>query len=135
MIWNSLLGRIGLKVKVKLLSRVQLFATPWTVAYQAPPPMGDFPGKNIGVGCRFLLQEIFLTQGLNLCPLHWQAGSLPPSHIIDLGSYLVGPQLQLPDIIEDAQLHVNFRKTTTTVSKLLLLLLSCFSRVRLCVIP
>ena len=40
MIWNSLLGRIGLKVKVKSLSRVQLFATPWTVAYQAPPPMG-----------------------------------------------------------------------------------------------
>ena len=24
-------------MKVKLLSRVQLFATPWTVAYQAPP--------------------------------------------------------------------------------------------------
>ena len=28
------------KVKVKSLSRVQLFATPWTAAYQAPPPMG-----------------------------------------------------------------------------------------------
>ena len=28
------------KVKVKLLSRVRLFATPWTVAYQAPPSMG-----------------------------------------------------------------------------------------------
>ena len=28
------------KGKVKLLSRVQLFATPWTVAYQAPPSMG-----------------------------------------------------------------------------------------------
>ena len=28
------------KVKVKSLSRVRLFATPWTVAYQAPPPMG-----------------------------------------------------------------------------------------------
>ena len=28
------------KVKVKLLSCVQLFATPWTAAYQAPPPMG-----------------------------------------------------------------------------------------------
>ena len=27
-------------MKVKLLSRVQLFATLWTVAYQAPPPMG-----------------------------------------------------------------------------------------------
>ena len=28
------------KVKVKLLSRVRFFATPWTVAYQAPPSMG-----------------------------------------------------------------------------------------------
>ena len=28
------------KVKVKSLSRVRLFATPWTAAYQAPPPMG-----------------------------------------------------------------------------------------------
>ena len=29
-----------MKVKVKSLSRVQLFVTPWTVAYQAPPSMG-----------------------------------------------------------------------------------------------
>ena len=29
-----------LKVKVKLLSRVRLFATPWTVAHQAPLSMG-----------------------------------------------------------------------------------------------
>ena len=28
------------KVKVKLLSGVWLFATPWTAAYQAPPSMG-----------------------------------------------------------------------------------------------
>ena len=28
------------KVKVKSLSRVQLLATPWTTAYQAPPSMG-----------------------------------------------------------------------------------------------
>ena len=27
-------------MKVKSLSRVQLLATPWTEAYQAPPPMG-----------------------------------------------------------------------------------------------
>ena len=27
-------------VKVKSLSRVQFFAKPWTVAYQAPPSMG-----------------------------------------------------------------------------------------------
>ena len=31
-----------LKVKVKSLSCVRLFATPWTVAYQAPPSMGFF---------------------------------------------------------------------------------------------
>ena len=40
----------------------------------------DFPGKNTGVGCHFLLQEIFPTQQLNLyllCLLHWQADSLP----------------------------------------------------------
>ena len=30
----------GVKVKVKLLSHVRLFATPWTVAHQAPPSMG-----------------------------------------------------------------------------------------------
>ena len=27
-------------MKVKSLSHVRLFATPWTVAYQAPPSMG-----------------------------------------------------------------------------------------------
>ena len=53
------------KVKVKLLSRVRLFVTPWTVAYQAPPSM-DSRGKNTGVGCHFLLWGIFPTQGLNL---------------------------------------------------------------------
>ena len=49
--------------------------TPWTVARQAP--LQDFPGKNTGVGCHFILQWIFPTQGLNLCLLHWQADSLP----------------------------------------------------------
>ena len=32
--------KVKSKVKVKLLSRVQLFSTPWTVAYQAPLSMG-----------------------------------------------------------------------------------------------
>ena len=39
-------------VCVKLLSRVRLFAIPWTVARQAPLSM-DSPGKNTGVGCHF----------------------------------------------------------------------------------
>ena len=31
---------VKVKVKVKSLSPVRLFATPWTVTYQAPPSMG-----------------------------------------------------------------------------------------------
>ena len=153
-----------LKVKVKSLSCAQLFATPWTVACQAPLSMGilqarigsgepipsprelsteelnqvllhcrqilyqlnypgevecisrqqsvnllllfscsvvsdtlrphelqparllhpwDIPGKNTGVAWQFLLQGIFLTQGLNLhllCLLLWQVDSSPVSH-------------------------------------------------------
>ena len=36
----------------------------------------NFPDKNTGAGCHFLLQGLFLTQGSNLhllCLLHWQA--------------------------------------------------------------
>ena len=39
-----------------------------------------FPGRNTGVSYHALLQEIFLTQGLNphlLHLLHWQVDSLP----------------------------------------------------------
>ena len=36
----------------------------------------DFPGKNIGVGCYFLLQRISASLELNACLLHWQADSL-----------------------------------------------------------
>ena len=41
----------------------------------------NFPGKNTGVGCHFLLQSIFLTQGSNLRLLLWQVDSLPLSHL------------------------------------------------------
>ena len=47
------------KVKVKSLSCVRLFATPWTAAYQSPPSM-DFPGKSTGVGCHCLLRVMNL---------------------------------------------------------------------------
>ena len=50
-----------------MLSRVQLFVTPWTVAHQAPLSLG-FSGKNTRVGCHFFLQGIFPTQGLELSP-------------------------------------------------------------------
>ena len=40
----------------------------------------NFPGKNTGVGCHFLLQRIFLTQGLNP-NLSWLGDSLPLNHL------------------------------------------------------
>ena len=54
-----------------------LFVIPWTTARQDPLSMG-FPRKNTEMGCYFLLQRIFLTQGLNPCLLHWQVDSTDP---------------------------------------------------------
>ena len=45
----------------------------WPTRFLCP---WNSPGKNTGVGCRFLLQGIFPIQGLNSCLLHWQADSL-----------------------------------------------------------
>ena len=50
-------------------SRVQLFATLWTVACQAPLSVG-FARQEYGVDCHSLLQGIFQTQGLNPGLLH-----------------------------------------------------------------
>ena len=57
--WN-----IEWRSEVKSLSRVWLFASPWTLAYQNPCPW-NFPGKSTGVGCHSLLQGIFPTQESN----------------------------------------------------------------------
>ena len=51
---HCLLQRMKVKSE-REVSRVRLFTTPWTAAYQPPPSMG-FPGKSTGVGCHFLLQ-------------------------------------------------------------------------------
>ena len=43
----------------------------------------NFPGKNTGADCPFLLQGIFLSQWINpcfLCFLHWQVESLTLCH-------------------------------------------------------
>ena len=66
-------------VHAQWLCCVQFFVTPWTVAARLLYPW-DFTDKNTGVGCRFLLQGIFMTQGSNPCLLHCQADSLPLSH-------------------------------------------------------
>ena len=45
-------------MKVKLLSRIRLFVTPWTVAYQAPPSMG-FSRQEYWSGVPSLVEDIF----------------------------------------------------------------------------
>ena len=50
---------------VKSLSRARLFVTPWIVACTKLFHPWDFQGKSTGVGCHFLLQGIFPTQGSN----------------------------------------------------------------------
>ena len=50
--------------KLSCFRTVWLFGTPWTVARQSPLSW-DSPGKNSGVGCPAILQEIFPSQGSN----------------------------------------------------------------------
>ena len=62
-----------------MLSRVPLFANPWTKPARLPCPW-KFPGKITGVGCHVLLQGIFPAQGSNpglLHLLHWQVHYVP----------------------------------------------------------
>ena len=68
---SSFRGRIWFpsQVHLKSLSCVQLFAThgPQLTRLLC---LWDFPDKDTGVVCHFLLQRIFLTQGSNLGLLH-----------------------------------------------------------------
>ena len=61
-------------------SHAQLFVT-----YELQPTKflcpWDSLGKNTHVGCHFLLQGLFPTQGSNPRVLHWQVDSLPLSHL------------------------------------------------------
>ena len=81
------------KVKVKSLSHVWFFATPWTVAHQAPLSM-VFPRQEYWSGLPFPSLGISLTKGFNPCLLHWQADSLALSH-------LSSPHDKLPQFLEN----------------------------------
>ena len=99
------------KVKVKPLSRVRLLATPWTVAYQAPPSMG-FPRQE-----------------------YWSGLPLPSPH---KGLYVYERSIKL--VASSLSFYINLSYLvwgihSGTVQMYLLLLLSRFSRVRLCVTP
>ena len=56
-------------------SRVRLFETPWTAAFQAPLSVGFSRQGHWRGSCHALLQGIFPGQGSNLrllCLLHWR---------------------------------------------------------------
>ena len=88
------------------LPRVWLFVTPRIGPTRLLCPW-NFPGKNTGLGCHFLLQRIFPTQGLNLCllgALCWQAHSFPLHHLgrpwnfLDQGSNLLPPTVEVQSL-------------------------------------
>ena len=90
------------KVKVKSLSRVQLLATPWTAAYQAPPCMG------------FSRQEYW--SGVPLPspistwkPFHFTINSahIPPSELFLYTHLSVGADklVLLPSVVPDSYSH------------------------------
>ena len=66
---------------------------PWTVACTRLLRPWDSPGKSTGVGCHFLLQGIFLTQGSNLGLPHCRQMLYPLSH---QGSYRAFPITVVP---------------------------------------
>ena len=66
---------------LKLCVNAQLsdFLSPYELQPARLPCPQDFPGKNNGVGCHFLLHGIFSTHGSNVFPT--MADSLSPSHL------------------------------------------------------
>ena len=66
-------------VCAQALSGVRLFVTPWTVAPQAPLPMG-FPKQDYWSALPCLLGDLS-NRGSNVRLLHWQVDSLPLHHL------------------------------------------------------
>ena len=112
----------------KLLSCVWLFETPWTVTRQALLPW-DFPGKDTGVGCHFLLQGIFPPPGIE-----------PWSPILQADSLLLIPQVSPAKALNiilfiymirvtrlDLRVHWEDNKQCMTQPLILCLTRSCYS--------
>ena len=59
-----------LKMKVLVAQSWQTLYDPMDCSLPGSSVHGIFPGKSTGVSCHFLLQGIFLTQGLNPGLLH-----------------------------------------------------------------
>ena len=104
------------KVKVKSLSRVQHFVTPWTVAHQAPPSMG-FSRQEYWNGLPFPSPGHLPDPGIKPRSSALQSDSLlsePPGKPIKEGSGILAypghiSTSQLSRSFEDNQLHPCYR--------------------------
>ena len=73
---------LKVKVKMKSLSHVRFFATPWTVAHQAPPSM-EFSRQEYWSGLPFPSPGDLPNPGIEPGPPSLQADTLPsePPHV------------------------------------------------------
>ena len=74
----------------------------------------DFPGKNTGMSFHFFFWGISLTQGLNPCLLHWQADSLPLSHLGISSERLRGHKCPLCGAREILYMHKSLLRSQKT---------------------
>ena len=80
-----------MKVEVKSLSRVRLFATPWTVAHQAHPSMG-FSRQEYWSGLPFLSPRDLANPGIEPRSPALQADALTselPGNVAELCEFLL----------------------------------------------
>ena len=139
-IWNK-----KERKKVKSLSRAWLFATPWIVACTKLLHPWDFQGKSTGMGCHFLLQGIFPTQGSNPGLLHCRQTLYRLSHLkqayfqIRSHSEVLGIKtwtLILEGLFSSySKYHIPWTYNGHIMNMCLLPLRSHLSRVRLCATP
>ena len=114
-------------MKVKSLSRPQLLATPWTASHQAPPSLG-FSRQEYWSGLPLGSQRVRLDRLTNTLPT-----------VITCLIFVVVVEVYLSLIynvvlVSGAQ-HNDSEREIYICIMLLLLLLSHFSRVRLCATP
>ena len=113
------------KVKVKSLSRVQLFATPWTAAYQSPPSMG-FSRQEYWSGVPLLTKKCLIGTSLVGQLLRLQAstvggaGSIPGLGIKMLHATRCGQKRKKNffQLLKNATPLVKLQQVTAVTSKI-----------------
>ena len=135
-------GWFPLKVKVKSLSHVRLFATLWTVAHQVPPSVG-FSRQDYWSGLQFPSPGDLSNPGIEPRSPTLQADTLTsePPEKLGLTFHLLALQGNLKSLHQHHSSKASvppssaFLMVQLSHPHMLLLLLSRFSRVWLCTTP